>query len=62
MLKLPHLSWMNLDDQFIDMLPVLRQFVKQDRQEPATAVLAHLTFKAVHMARSEADLIVRVTV
>ena len=58
----PFIHRMNLDDQFINMLPVLRQFVKQDRQEPAAAVFAHLTFKAVHMARSEADLIVRVTV
>ena len=58
----PLIHGMTLDDQFIDMLPVFRQFVKQDRQEPATAVFAHLPFKTVHMARSEANLIVRVTV
>lgn len=53
---------MNLDDEFIDVFPILRQFVEENRNEPAAAIFGHLAFKPVHMSRCEADLFVRITI
>ena len=51
---------MYLEDGDIDffMAPVFRQFIKEERHEPAAASFVHFAVKSIEMARYEADLII----